>query len=378
MGVIPFDPTERTSDARQTGIAARARLDTSGIYFLVSGPTHGFRGAKLWGGEEHMAGTDPLNGFTVSLDDVAMIGSGLSRPESVLCFRSGDIFVSHRPGGVGWLKPDNSIARIGTSEDIVPNGIARLADGSFLLANHRDAGGVYRLTTDGQPRPFVMEADGARLPSVNFVYRDHQLRIWLCISSPRGGDDQYRHNVDDGYIALVEGGKARIVADGLCWTNECRLNAAGDMLYVNETFGRRLTRFRVKANGELTDRALVTQFSRDTFPDGLAMDAHGDLWVVAVGSNRLIHVARDGRQRIVLEDSDPEHMQRLADVLDNHKLTRPMLMNNQSRKLKNVSSIAFAGEDRRTAVLGCLGGDALATFRLPIAGAEPSHWNDRV
>jgi sugar lactone lactonase YvrE len=319
-----------------------------------------------------------LDGFTVSLDDVRFIGSGLSRPESVLSFRSGDIFTSHRAGGVSWIHPDGATTQIGASEDLVPNGIARLADGSFLLANHRDEGGVYRLTPDGQKKPFVTEVDGVPLPSVNFVYRDHQARIWLCISSPRRGDDQYRHNMKDGYIALCEGGSARLVADGLCWTNECRVDAKGQTLYVNETFGRRLTRFRIKRNGDLTGRALVTQFSPDTFPDGLALDDEGGLWIVAVGSNRVIHVTRDGRPRTVLEDNDPDHLKRLANALDRHELTRPMLMNSKSRKLRNISSIAFTSDDRKTVVLGCLGGDSLATFRVPIAGAEPSHWNDRV
>lgn len=100
--------------------------------------------------------------------------------------------------------------------------------------------------------------------------------------------------------------------------------------------------------------------------------------MVAVGSNRVIHVEPSGRQHIVLEDSDPEHMSELADALERHDLTRPMLMNNRSRKLKNISSIAFAGPDRKTAVLGCLGGDQLATFRAPVAGVEPAHWRDLI
>ena len=316
--------------------------------------------------------------FRVSLQEIRFVGSRLSRPESVLTFRSGDIFTSHRPGGVSHIDVNGAISHITADHDVVPNGIAHLADGSLLLANHRDAGGVYRLTRDGRVHPFLMEVDGVRLPSVNFVYRDHQERIWVCVSSTRPGDYQYRHDVADGYIALYAAGTARIVAGGLCWTNECRIDAAGETLYVNETFGRRLTRFRILPNGDLTERALVTEFSRDTFPDGLALDAEGGIWVVAVGSNRLIRVTPDGRQRIVLEDSEPEHMTKLADALDRHELTRPMLMNNHSRKLKNISSIAFAGVDRKTAILGCLGGDALAAFRLPIAGAEPSHWNDVV
>ena len=166
--------------------------------------------------------------FRVSLEDVKFLGAGLSRPESVLSFRSGDLFVSHRPGGVTRISRGRAVDVITAGEDIVPNGIARLADGSFLLANHRDAGGVYRLAPDKTMRPFLLEVEGTRLPSVNFVYRDHQGRIWLCISSPRPGDDQYRHNVNDGYIVVYQGGVARVVAEGLCWTNECRLDSAGE------------------------------------------------------------------------------------------------------------------------------------------------------
>jgi hypothetical protein len=54
---------------------------------------------------------------------------------------------------------------------------------------------------------------------------------------------------------------------------------------------------------------------------------------------------------------------------------RPHLDGAPTQSLRNVSSIAFAGTDRHTAVLGCLLGDCLATLRLPVAGAAPEHWN---
>ena len=43
-------------------------------------------------------------------------------------------------------------------------------------------------------------------------------------------------------------------------------------------------------------------------------------------------------------------------------------------RLHNVSSLAFGGPDGRTAWLGCLLSDSLATFRSPVAGLPPSHW----
>jgi hypothetical protein len=42
--------------------------------------------------------------------------------------------------------------------------------------------------------------------------------------------------------------------------------------------------------------------------------------------------------------------------------------------LKNIASVAFGGADLKTVYLGNLAGDGIATFRSPIAGAEPVQW----
>jgi len=55
-------------------------------------------------------------------------------------------------------------------------------------------------------------------------------------------------------------------------------------------------------------------------------------------------------------------------------MNRPHLDGNPAHVLRNISSIAFAGAYRRSAVLGCLLGDRLATLRLPVAGVAPTHW----
>jgi sugar lactone lactonase YvrE len=315
--------------------------------------------------------------FRIDIDDISFVGKGLSRPECVLCTRTGDIYASDANGGIAWLRPDGSQTRIGDS-DLRPNGIALMNDGSFLIANHRDEGGVWRMTRDGNVRPFLIEIDGLQLPSVNFVYRDCWERIWICVSSLRPGDDQFRTDIRDGFVILVNDHGTRIVAGDLCWANECRLDASGNYFYVNETFGRRLVRFTVNRDGTLTDRHVVTTFGAGTYPDGLAVDAEGAFWVVSVGSNRLIRVLPDGRQLIVLEDSDAVHLERLEAALSTNTLTRPKLVEAKSQRLRNVTSIAFGGDDLRTAYLGCLSGDAIATFRLPVPGLPPAHWNNTV
>jgi len=54
---------------------------------------------------------------------------------------------------------------------------------------------------------------------------DSQNRIWLTISTRRTPRALgYRSDVDDGYIVLLDHGGARIVADGLGYTNEVQFD----------------------------------------------------------------------------------------------------------------------------------------------------------
>jgi hypothetical protein len=54
---------------------------------------------------------------------------------------------------------------------------------------------------------------------------------------------------------------------------------------------------------------------------------------------------------------------------------RPTWTASAASVLRNISSIAFGGADRRTAVLGCLLGDRLATCACRWPASRPIHWN---
>jgi hypothetical protein len=97
--------------------------------------------------------------------------------------------------------------------------------------------------------------------------------------------------------------------------------------------------------------------------------------VVSIVSNRLIRVAPDGTPSVWLEDADPGYLAQVEATFEAGSMGRPELDDIRSRRLRNISSIAFCGPDRRSAVLGCLLGDRLATLAMPVAGVEPVHWN---
>jgi sugar lactone lactonase YvrE len=308
-----------------------------------------------------------------NLSDLTFVGSDFSRPECVLTTNKGELLASDRRGGVKIWSPSGASRLVG-SADITPNGFAMLRDRSFLVANLAGVGGVWRIAPDGQASPYLTEVDGVRLPGVNFVTLDALDRLWICVSTLNPGPGQYSQTSRDGFIALHDRRGARIVASEMCWTNECRVSADGAHLYVNETFARRLTRFRIDQDGNLSNREVFAEFGPGVFPDGLSFDAAGCAWVVSVGTNRVIRVEPDGGQTIVIEDCDPVLSARLEALHQQNTLDRTTLSTVKGSTLVNISSIAFGGADLRTAFLGSLGGQTIASFRVRTPGLEPVHW----
>jgi sugar lactone lactonase YvrE len=312
-------------------------------------------------------------------------GQGLVRPECVLANARGDLFTADWRSGVVQTRPDGGqtfyAAQPVDGEVLKPNGIALRKDGSFLLAHlGAELGGVFSLQRDGQTRPVLTEVDGIALPPTNYPLEDTQGRLWITVStrlSPRALG--YRNTCSDGFIVCMDDPadpkSARIAADGLGYTNEIAFDPSGKWLYVNETFTRRLSRFEVRADGSLGLKQVVTEFGAGTYPDGMAFDVEGHVWIVSIVSNRVIRVAPSGEQQIWLEDVDADHLAWVEQAYQSHSMGRPHLDGVKSQQLRNISSLAFGGSDLRTGYLGCLLGDQLATVRMPVAGHPPIHWN---
>lgn len=321
-----------------------------------------------------------MHDFQLKLSDLTFTGSALDRPECVLATERGDLFTSDARGGVVHIHPDGKqqliTGQIPGGGKLHPNGFAMLRDGSFLLANRGDGreGGVWRLHRNGQVEPFLLEVDGITLPRTNFVLLDDQDRVWVSISTVHKPDYEFSPTRADGFIALVDKKGARIAGHGIVWTNECRINPAGTHMYFNETWAQRVSRFRLGPDGSLTNKETVAELGPGDYSDGLTFDVEGGAWITCVVSNRLIRVTEDGKTQTVLADYDPGHLERAVAANAQGKLVRTLVHENHHRTLNNISSLAFAGPDLRTAHMGSILNPHLITFRSPVAGAPPAHW----
>jgi sugar lactone lactonase YvrE len=305
---------------------------------------------------------------------------GLSRPECIICTAKAGTFISHNPVGVIHIGPDGKRSLYGhrdlvKSDQFTPNGIALAQDGRLLIANTGMEGGLWQVTRDNKLLPLVNEVDGQHLYPANFVLADSQGRFWLSVSTrqiPRSA--AYLAGVSDGYIVLIDNHGARIVADGLGYTNECRLSNDETYLYVNETFARAVSRFKVKGDGSLGPREIFCEFSHGDFPDGGVFDSENNYWVTSVVSNRIYRVEQDGNPKKLFEDADADYVTRAEEAYQTGCLSSEILYSDSGNRVNHLASISFGDADLRTAYLGTLKMDRLPSFRTEVAGQRPVHW----
>lgn len=310
------------------------------------------------------------------LANLTQVGSGLNRPECVLAARDGSLYTGDWTLGIARIAPDGTTGPAVETDLIAqgfrPNGIAFTADGDFLFANMGRAGGVWRVGLRGEARPFATELDGGSVPRTNFVLVDGD-RTWITISSSGRKHHNFTAAEDSGQILLVQDGKVTVAASGLNWTNELRVSPDRRYLFVNETFACRTTRYDLAEDGVLSSPVRIT-YPGDTYPDGMAFDAEGALWIVCVVSNRLIRVAPDATWTVLFEDVDRSGLEAIACAHAEGRLTWDQLSRSQGSRVANLSSIAFGGPDLQTLYLGGLGNRAVHVLQSPVPGMPMEHW----
>jgi len=325
---------------------------------------------------------NPLAGWQVDPATIRTVGHDLSRPECILAERNGSLWAADARGGVMHIRPDGSqrlITQTGSTDGSLPNGLAFARSGDVLIADF----GTDRLeamTRDGQIRTLCDSIDGMPLGKVNFVLRDSRDRLWITVSTRiNPWSEAISSRQADGYVALIDGKRIRIVADGFAFTNEIRLDAKEEWLYVAETCARRVMRLRVAADGSLHDREVFGPGSLGSgLIDGIAFDAYGNLWATMIFADRLVAITPQGDLLNILDDGDREAAARFDAEFARGTTVSVETMSATGGKIAPwLTSITFGGADLGTVYLGSVKGSAIPFFASPVAGLPMVHWRER-
>jgi sugar lactone lactonase YvrE len=287
--------------------------------------------------------------MNIALEKVKTIGSGLLRPEGVMALDDGSLYAADGKGRCARIEKDGRTSFFGNVGGL-PNGLCVDRSGSCIIANIGN-GEVQSLNPDGSHRVLMTEANGKKMPSPNFPFMDSRERIWVSNSTAHQDlREALQSPSPDGCVVLIEQGTPRIVAEGICFANGVALDPEEKYLYVAETMMRRILRYQIYPSGALSGPEVYGPPSLGSvgYPDGIAFDKQGNLWVVFPAWNAIGYIDPKGNLEMVLEDRNGQ------------VLHRP-------------SNICFGWEGRKTAFVGSLDGTTIPYFAVPYPGMRLVH-----
>jgi sugar lactone lactonase YvrE len=232
----------------------------------------------------------------------------LTRAEDGVALPDGRLIVVDQVYGLRMVEPDGSSAPFGEmaaagyihdppEQSGGANGVSLEPDGAHLLVADIFHGGVYRVDlSTGETERVYQHGYG-----VNTAVRDSRGAIWFTQSAhntPDAGEGRMWATIDlpvpegallrlgmrDGSLAA----QAEVVVDSLYFANGLVIDETGGYLYLSETTGSRVLRYRVDLDaGVLSERSV---FVDNVLADNLELDGEGHLWVAVPLSNEVLVV----------------------------------------------------------------------------------------
>jgi len=341
-----------------------------------------------------MTADNPIRDFVLNPEKATFVGEDLQRPECILAEPSGTLWVADARGGVCRLNPDGTqqiitqkyAEKIDHSSSNVdrffagtlPNGLAFASNGDILISNF-GTDCLERMKRTGETEVLFDTIDGREIGKVNFVLRDSKDRLWITITTmKRNWLDALRPDLDDGYIARYDERGIHIVADGLHFTNEVRFDKNEEYLYVVETTGGRVLRYRADKNGDLHNKEVYgpSHMGAGAYPDGIAFDSYGNLWGTCVYSDKVFVITPDGEHKIMLDEGDPSKVAALDAAFNAKRVTNEILFETGRGIAPWMASVTFGGPDLKKLYIGSLRATNIPCFDVPVAGLPMVHWNE--
>jgi len=232
----------------------------------------------------------------------------LTRPEDGIALPDGRLIVVDQVHGLRRVELDGSSAPFGemVAAGYVhdppehaggANGVSLEPDGTHLLVADIFHGGIYRVNVEtGAAERIYQHHYG-----VNTAVRDSRGAIWFTQSAqnaPEAGEARMWATVDipspEGALLRLgmENGRlaeeAEVLLDSLYFANGLVLDEPNGHLYVSETIGGRVLRYRVDLDaGRVSERSV---FVEGVAADNLELDGEGHLWIALPLSNELLVV----------------------------------------------------------------------------------------
>lgn len=211
--------------------------------------------------------------------------------------------------------------------------------------------GLYHFDSGTGAFTQIISVEGDRYGNrLNDGFCDAQGRLWFGSMDDAGKEPT-------GALYRWTGGNPVMMEDGIIITNGPTISADGRTLYHTDTMGRTTFAYDLSAEGTLSNKRVFAQIEDGAgYPDGMAVDVEGCVWIALYAGWGIRRYAPDGT-----------------------------LLGKVPFPVANVTKLAFGGKDGRTvyattAAQGLSAAERAAqplagglfTFDSPVAGLSPA------
>jgi sugar lactone lactonase YvrE len=237
-----------------------------------------------------MTPADPLAGMLLSDDDVSVFYDGtttdpqLDHPEGIAVDRDGNVWCGGERGQIYRLDPVGERLEEVASTGGFCLGMAFDARGDLFVCDLKHAAVFTLEVATGRVERFCDGAPDRPFAIPNFPAFDREGRLYVA--------DSHAFRVPGPGVFRVEpGGAAELWwAEDLDFANGLALSPDGSWLYVVETFASRVSRIRIEADGSAGEREVFVALD-GSYPDGLAFDVAGNLYVSCYEPSQILRVS---------------------------------------------------------------------------------------
>jgi gluconolactonase len=233
----------------------------------------------------------------IPMESFEVYATGLDHPECLAFDQQGDLWTGSEAG---------TIWRIGT--DRKPHPVANLGSycagvafsPSDVLHVCNPAVGVVRVYANGDTAIFASHVGEQKIVCANYGLFDSKGNYYVTDSG------LWKKNT--GYLLrFTPDGKGEILAGPMGYTNGLALSADEKTLFMIESNTNRVFRYDIAEDGKLSEgKAYAENVGR--FPDGLTLDAEGNLYASCYASDEIWKIKPSGDKTLFAWDQWAIHL----------------------------------------------------------------------
>ncbi len=221
-----------------------------------------------------------------SIESVEIFGQGVLEAEGVVIDKEGNAYGGGRNGIIYKVSPDGTVSELVTlPAGSVPNGMTMDRQGNLVYC---DLGkkAVMRVTQSGQVSMLADRVGSIALSLPNFATYDAEGNLYVSNTSTRDittAMGELAHPEPNGALVRIRpDGTGEVVATGIYAANGVALDPKEEAVYVLESTRDDCVRIAIKKDGTFGQPEV---YAKDfpALPDGLAVDAEGNLYVTLPG-----------------------------------------------------------------------------------------------